>query len=390
MVIEIVKAISNKRFVSRKHEDYHSLSWLTKRIWLKEKIDIQCDQSIIYSFIFKNELIIEGRVFEKGFDETGFYIVVNMHSFNLDNDIFDLKKIRIPRGKAEFNVVFNPNKDEQLKKLLNNDYMGTYFFHSSLMNFKRNEAGLDLDFRLGALGDNAFHIELSGITQEVYQTESLNDIDAFTDSNINEVYFRKNQAGEYIIKIDNSYKDFIYPEGYNCFSQPVEPKIVKHNNQGIIKCREIAVKKSNYFIDNLKAKGIECIQLNNGSGATEAEKLRQRWQDAFLEGVNTEDIYIEQYLWHVFSYKRLIASEREEAERYLNRERSSALYVFFNSEDTCYRLECAEGFTSDMVECYSDVYVTDERFTWTYVRTHETGSCGPYFFKKPELSSVEY
>jgi hypothetical protein len=390
MVIEIVKAISNKRFVSRKQEDYHSLSWLTKRIWLKEEIDVPCDRSIIYSFCFKNGLTIEGKVFGKGFDKTGFYIVVNMHSFNMDNDIFDLQNVRIPRGKAELNEVFNPHKDEEFRKLLNTDYMGTYFFHDSLMNFKCIDAGLRLDFKLGALGDNALHIELSGITQEVYQTEDINDINAFTGGKINEVYFRKNDAGEYVIKIDNSYKDFIYPDGHNCFSEPVKPKIIRHNNKGVIKCKKIEIRKFNYFIENLKAKGIECIQLNNGSGATEAETLRMRWQDAFLDGVNTKDIYIEQYLWHVFSYKRLIASDREEAQGCLNRERSSALYVFFNSEDTCYRLESAESFTSDMVECYLDVYITDERFTWTYVRTHETGCCGPYFYKKPQLPFVEY
>ena len=27
----------------------------------------------------------------------------------------------------------------------------------------------------------------------------------------------------------------------------------------------------------------------------------------------------------------------------------------------------------------SDVYIVAKDFSWTYIRTHETGFCGPYF-----------
>lgn len=27
----------------------------------------------------------------------------------------------------------------------------------------------------------------------------------------------------------------------------------------------------------------------------------------------------------------------------------------------------------------ADIYIVDKEFRWTYVKTHETGYCGPYF-----------
>lgn len=387
MEVVIIKSMSNKKFISKKHENYPTLSWLTKRLWISEEIPVITDGSVVYNISFKSGLSVEGRILGAGFDEIGFYIVFNMLLFNLISDIDLLDKKRIPSGTAELWEVFNPNEDEEFKALFDERYMSQYFFGSSIMQFKPTKGGIVFKFSLGALGDEEFKIELSGIIEEEYTCENNNGLNAFVDGNINEVYFRKDHDGEYVIRIENSYKDYIYPDGYYCFSEPVKPKVVKHRNEYMVKCKNINVQKSNYFIDNLQLKDIKCYELHDNCEENFAERVRGKWINSFLEDVNTNDIYIDHYLWHVFSYERLIAIKGEDAQDCLNIVRSNTMYVFFNNEnvdgkDICYRLENAGGFNHEMLQCYSDVYVTDEDFTWTYVRTHEDGDCGPYFYRK--------
>ncbi|MBU3130643.1 DUF4275 family protein [Clostridium tagluense] len=77
-----------------------------------------------------------------------------------------------------------------------------------------------------------------------------------------------------------------------------------------------------------------------------------------------------------FSFKRLIATTGADAKDCLDKVNSNTLYVFLNDanvygKDICYRIENATAFNHEMIQCYSDVYITEEDFTWTYVRTHE-------------------
>ncbi|WP_338081080.1 DUF4275 family protein [Clostridium tetanomorphum] len=107
-----------------------------------------------------------------------------------------------------------------------------------------------------------------------------------------------------------------------------------------------------------------------------------KWFKAFADNIDTNDIHIDQYLWHIFSYKRLNCLEGEEADARLISIKKKSLYVFFNNEKTCYELRNAMNFHPDDIRYYTDIYVTDKDFSWTYVITHETGSCGPYFYSK--------
>lgn len=387
MDVVILKSLSNKKFISKKHENYYTLSWGTKRLWFSEEIPVIIDGSVVYNISFKNGLSVDGRILETGFDEIGFYIVFNMNLFNLTSIINLSSKKRIPRGRAELWEVFNPHEDEEFKKLYEQGYMGQSLFNSSIMKFKPTKSGILFKFSLGDLRDVEFRIELSEIIEEESTREDNNELKALKDGKISDVYFRKNHDGEYVIKIDNSYIDYIYPTGYNCFSEPVKPKVVLHKNEYIIKCKNIKVQKYNYFISNLEAKGIKCYELINSSEKNFAERIREKWINSFLKDVDTNNIYIDQFLWHVFSYERLIAAKLVDAEDCLNKVSSNTLYVFLNDanvygKDICYRLENAAAFNHEMLQCYSDVYVTDEDFTWTYVRTHEDGQCGPYFYKK--------
>ncbi|WP_082615037.1 DUF4275 family protein [Paenibacillus sp. Soil787] len=45
-------------------------------------------------------------------------------------------------------------------------------------------------------------------------------------------------------------------------------------------------------------------------------------------------------------------------------------------------VENLSRITADELMDEADIYVVDKEFNWTYVITHETGLCGPYFSSK--------
>ncbi|MFJ7976644.1 DUF4275 family protein [Peribacillus sp. NPDC096379] len=88
------------------------------------------------------------------------------------------------------------------------------------------------------------------------------------------------------------------------------------------------------------------------------------------------------FLWHVFSYEKKKCLKEEQVDIAFNKGQKQSCYVFYQHSDDAYILENASSLTAnDFVNEY-DVYVVDKGFNWTYVRTHETGWCGPYFSRK--------
>jgi hypothetical protein len=118
--------------------------------------------------------------------------------------------------------------------------------------------------------------------------------------------------------------------------------------------------------------------------------LRFQWESSFAGGVSTaekEKIYMHDsdgacgYLWHLFSWKKAECLEGDRADEAFSREDKNGCYLFYQHCDEALLLEDASALqVCDLLE-EEDVYVTDRQFRWTYVRTHETGWCGPYFYK---------
>lgn len=386
MNITILKIESNEKFINPQDPNYYILTFLTKRLWLSEEIPVTTDGSVVYELSFKNGLSVEGKIFDKGLEETGFYFVFNMSSFNLRNEFEEVDRMAFPCGKATLTEVFDPNEDAAFGTIYDTSFKESYFFNNCDMRYARTGDELILNFSLGSLGNIAFVIELSGVISEKSVSEKNGGFDIFTGGNIKNVYFRKYNKGEYAIIIDNTQKDFIFPEGANCFSQLVEPIIVKHVNEYYIYCRQINVLKYNYFVNVLSSNGISYSIYDCSNDELNAVTLRERWKEAFLKGVDTENIYLEQFLWHVFSNGRLQAVIGEEADKLLDESGNGVLFVFFNDapysgRETVYRLENAASFNHKMLMCFQDVYVVDESFSRTYVRTHEN-FCGPYYYDK--------
>ncbi|WP_391559737.1 DUF4275 family protein [Robertmurraya sp.] len=119
--------------------------------------------------------------------------------------------------------------------------------------------------------------------------------------------------------------------------------------------------------------------------------LRKQWEDYFANHISYEEkksIYLFDhggacgYLWHLFSYKKKDCLKEIKAENAFNNEPKNACYVFYQHSDYALILENASLFTADDLTNETDIYVVDKEFNWTYVKTHETGWCGPYFSRK--------
>lgn len=116
--------------------------------------------------------------------------------------------------------------------------------------------------------------------------------------------------------------------------------------------------------------------------------LRNQREESFvghLSDQEKEEIYLDGYLWHVFSYEERECLEKEQANQAFNNVFKNQCYVFYQHSDYAFIIEDAASVKvnnfiekDDLYE--SDVYIVDKGFTWTYVNTHE-GNCGPYFSK---------
>ncbi|MDR3584479.1 MAG: DUF4275 family protein [Desulfosporosinus sp.] len=136
--------------------------------------------------------------------------------------------------------------------------------------------------------------------------------------------------------------------------------------------------------NNLKLKVLE---LNSD----EVSKIKEAWENSFIPiGTDREKIYIDNMLWHIFSYKVKECEEGEQAINSFKYASKDTLYIFYQRIDTGYMIDnSSREFTFNDLSQFitdfetKDIYITDKGFNWTYVQTHEDGwPLGPYFCKR--------
>ena len=119
--------------------------------------------------------------------------------------------------------------------------------------------------------------------------------------------------------------------------------------------------------------------------------LRKRWEDYFADHLSDKEkksiyLHLEDwysgYLWHIFSYEKRNCLKEEQADIAFNKRTKKFCYVFYQHSDDAFILEKASSLNVNDFLNEEDVYVVDKEFNWTYVKTHETGWCGPYFCQK--------
>lgn len=113
-----------------------------------------------------------------------------------------------------------------------------------------------------------------------------------------------------------------------------------------------------------------------------------RWEETFAghltvaekKAIYLKDIgYYSGYLWHVFSFQKVEHLDRDQAIQAFREQSKNHCYVFYQHSDDVFRIEQGEKLSFDVLQGEEDIYLVDEDFTWTFVITHETETCGPYF-----------
>lgn len=89
-------------------------------------------------------------------------------------------------------------------------------------------------------------------------------------------------------------------------------------------------------------------------------------------------------MWHIFSWGEKADFEGDDARRAfdsLDYEKAIRFHGGFSCEIA--DISVTEKLTAAEIDDdpESDIYIVAEDFSWTYVRTHERGLCGPYFRK---------
>lgn len=142
----------------------------------------------------------------------------------------------------------------------------------------------------------------------------------------------------------------------------------------------------NDLYDRLKTKKIKITEIPKWG-----PYLRKEWENNFanhLSNLDKKSIYLFDtsgycgYLWHLFSYEKKVCLEGEKAEAAFKNQPKNNCYVFYQHSDYALFLENASLFNNDDLIDEKDIYIVDKGFNWTYIQTHETGWCGPYFSVK--------
>lgn len=111
-----------------------------------------------------------------------------------------------------------------------------------------------------------------------------------------------------------------------------------------------------------------------------------KWLSIFGEGVDKklikEHVTAEHnHLWHIFTWGDVPCLEGNEAKKAFDALEYTEAIKFTGGLSKKIKNQCIVGklSSSDVDnDPASDVYIVASDFSWTYVRTHERGLCGPY------------
>ncbi|MCC3356047.1 DUF4275 family protein [Bacillus sp. REN16] len=137
------------------------------------------------------------------------------------------------------------------------------------------------------------------------------------------------------------------------------------------------------FFNRLKKKKMRVLELPKWGAY-----LRGEWESHFAAHLNDAEkriIHLNSsngYLWHLFSYEKKKCFDGDDAEEAFNLEQKNKCYIFYQHWDYALLVENASRLCASDLGDETDIYVVDKDFRWTFVITHETGWCGPYFSRK--------
>ena len=148
------------------------------------------------------------------------------------------------------------------------------------------------------------------------------------------------------------------------------------------------IEKKYLFNWNLFGKGVKITNQFE-----ESEKIIALWDATFAGHISEEiknDIYYNEFKWHIFSYKKQACISEHAARSAFKTTNKNEVYVMYQNSPYITLLRSANEIVAEDFDTEQDVYIFDSSFTWTYVQTHES-MCGPYYLrlnKKNNVSSI--
>ena len=123
------------------------------------------------------------------------------------------------------------------------------------------------------------------------------------------------------------------------------------------------------------------------------EALMEKWLSAFGKGVdkNIMEEHVTSYgnlLWHLFTWGKVPCLQGDDARKAFDELQYEEAIRFYDGYSSHIEKASVIGkITAKAVDKdrASDVYIVAKDFSWTYVRTHEEGICGPYFCKRKQV-----
>ncbi len=125
------------------------------------------------------------------------------------------------------------------------------------------------------------------------------------------------------------------------------------------------------------------------------KEFEEKWLTAFAEGIPKKQMEKHvtsrgNHIWHLFSWKLLpegsylTGDDARAAYNYLSHhERETALFIepFGKKHPETFSMTWQESGAYHL-DKRIEIFVADEDFSWTYIKTHENDLCGPYFYRK--------
>ncbi len=127
------------------------------------------------------------------------------------------------------------------------------------------------------------------------------------------------------------------------------------------------------------------------------QKIINHWLYAFARDVDksfidSHVISVGNFLWHIFSYEKVECLREDEARKVFDSmeyDRAIRFHDGFGGRisEVCETGKILSGaLDQEHKRNTRDVYIVASDFSWTYVKTHENGWCGPYFcYRKADV-----
>ncbi len=121
-------------------------------------------------------------------------------------------------------------------------------------------------------------------------------------------------------------------------------------------------------------------------------ELIEKWLATFGKNIDPKlmEDHVTSYgnlLWHIFTWGNVPCLKGDEArEAFDHLQYTEAIRFYDGYSNHIEKVSVVGKLSAKKVDKDrgSDVYIVAKDFSWTYVRTHEIGWCGPYFCKIEE------